>query len=449
METNKRTPSGLDPLENDYMRANKRIRQDRFIPNAISQIAFDIPEKDKEQITKEMSPNKVLNQSIRPIIRSLLSKSSQFERFGNVDPATDKENRVLNFSKKPLRGIDSNIGQPKFEVPKAKTYSFNTKELKILDAPGLEDSFYYNLVDLSLNDLLAVCLNNHLYTYNIEETATTYVTSIAESDVISAVKFSAIHDEIAAIGSREGLLQLVDVPNQQILRSFKQGTHGRICSLDWKDNVMANGTKIGTIYLRDIRTKDQYQNVIKVHSQEVCAVKFNPFNSNYMITGGNDDTAITFDIRMMKTLNKVTAHKAAVKALAWSNVKENVFASGGGSGDRKICLWDINNGKLLNQFKTQSQVCNLGFNCDGLLAASFGSTTSNLCLIDTADMRNVVEFNGHTSRVLYMTVNQKGNLLVTGSSDETLRFWNVQSNNFKHSFASDSLSSVHHDNIIR
>ena len=449
MESHKRPLTQLDALETDSNKISKKIKYDRFIPSSISQLTFDLSENNKEEITKCVFDTNDRNQYNKPVINSLLF--NPIDTACNNDSANivDKENRILNFSKKISKQINSKIGLCKFEKPKPKNYSFNSKELKILDAPGLEDSFYYNLIDLSVSDLLGVSLNNHLYTYNIEETTTNYVTSLPDPDIISSIKFSSIHNEIAAIGSREGSLKLIDVLSQQTLRIYKQGTNGRICAIDWKDNLFGNGTKMGAVYLRDIRCKDQYQKAIGIHSQEVCSLKFNPFNSNYMITGGNDDTIITYDLRMMKIMNKVTAHKAAVKALSWSNTKENVFISGGGSGDRKICVWDINNNKLINQKKIGSQICNLGFTCDGFIAASFGSPSTNLCLLNPIDMNTVMEFKGHNSRVLYMTINCKGNLIVSGSSDETLRFWNVQSNETKGYLKQMSLSTVYDDNLLR
>ena len=52
-------------------------------------------------------------------------------------------------------------------------------------------------------------------------------------------------------------------------------------------------------------------------------------------------------------------HQAAVKALAWCPWQPNVLASGGGTADRCIRLWNGSNGTLLNTIDTKSQVCSL------------------------------------------------------------------------------------------
>lgn len=40
-------------------------------------------------------------------------------------------------------------------------------------------------------------------------------------------------------------------------------------------------------------------------------------------------------------------------------------------------------------------------------------------------LEKVTTLTGHTSRVLYLAMNPKGETIVTGAGDETLRFWNV------------------------
>lgn len=52
-------------------------------------------------------------------------------------------------------------------------------------------------------------------------------------------------------------------------------------------------------------------------------------------------------------------HQAAVKAVAWCPWQPSVLASGGGTADRCIRLWNCSNGSLLNTVDTKSQVCSL------------------------------------------------------------------------------------------
>ena len=40
-------------------------------------------------------------------------------------------------------------------------------------------------------------------------------------------------------------------------------------------------------------------------------------------------------------------HKAAVKAIAWSSKSHNLVATGSGTADRHLRLWDVNKKRLL------------------------------------------------------------------------------------------------------
>ena len=55
-------------------------------------------------------------------------------------------------------------------------------------------------------------------------------------------------------------------------------------------------------------------------------------------------------------MHRMTAHTAAVKALAWCPFQANLLASGGGTADRSIRFWNTHTGALLNSIDTGSQV---------------------------------------------------------------------------------------------
>ena len=58
-------------------------------------------------------------------------------------------------------------------------------------------------------------------------------------------------------------------------------------------------------------------------------------------------------------MHRMTAHAAAVKALAWCPFQSNLLASGGGTADRCIKFWNTHTGALLNSIDTGSQVRSL------------------------------------------------------------------------------------------
>jgi WD40 repeat protein len=76
---------------------------------------------------------------------------------------------------------------------------------------------------------------------------------------------------------------------------------------------------------------------------------------------------------------RLTAHAAAVKALAWCPFQSNLLASGGGTADRCIRFWNTHTGALLNSIDTHSQVRRRP------CAAHAAGCTPRLCLLSEAN----------------------------------------------------------------
>ncbi len=408
----------------------KRVRCDRFIPNVTSKHNFQMKSDLVEAPKFGESSADTKEKLYKNLICETLIKSNA-ERAKTHSPGrAHGQFKILSFHPKEQNkeNADLNIALGEDIAIKSlrKNYLFNKKEIKILEAPTLMDSFYFNILSFSTDDILAVALSNHIYTFDYKNNVTREIISAEENRLFSSLSFSKDNKSILAAGSVHGTIGLIDTSAAVALRQYKDLSQDRISSIDWKDSLLANGSKIGRIYLRDTRAKENCLGKLASHTQEVCSLRFNPFNSFYMISGGNDDKVVLYDIRMLKELSKFTGHKAAVKGLAWSNSKSNYFVSGGGSGDKQICLWDINRLGMVNKSTRQSQICNLGFTSDGLILSTQGYPLNSIELIDPVTMDCVVTFSGHTQRVLYLAMNKEQNVAVTGSPDDTLRFWNVK-----------------------
>jgi WD40 repeat protein len=57
-------------------------------------------------------------------------------------------------------------------------------------------------------------------------------------------------------------------------------------------------------------------------------------------------------------------------------------------------------------------------------------------------MNKVIDLIGHLNRVLYMAISPDGCKLVTGSADETLRFWNLNDNEVIKSRTNDNVDEL-------
>lgn len=149
-----------------------------------------------------------------------------------------------------------------------------------------------------------------------------------------------------------------------------------------------------------------------------------------------------------------------MKAIDWSPHQAGLLASGGGTADRTIRFWNtklpasaqiharspvdgidsvpLDNSSTFSAFKpiqASSQVCTLAWSplVAGEILSTHGFSEHNLSLWSYPSGRCIGTLEGHNQRVLYQAVGPDGSTVVTGSGDETLRFWNV----FRRPAASD------------
>lgn len=73
------------------------------------------------------------------------------------------------------------------------------------------------------------------------------------------------------------------------------------------------------------------------HNQQVCGISI---QNNKVASGGNDGNVFIWNLLDEKFINSLKLHVGAVKALSWCPWKTNLLASGGGSKDHRVVLFN-------------------------------------------------------------------------------------------------------------
>lgn len=98
-------------------------------------------------------------------------------------------------------------------------------------------------------------------------------------------------------------------------------------------------------------------------------------------------------------LHRFVEHDAAVKAVAWSPHQHGVLASGGGTADRHIRVWNTQLGVQVKAVDTGSQVCNLLWSeLTNELVSSHGYSLYQINIWRYPSMHKAATLTGHTSR---------------------------------------------------
>lgn len=292
---------------------------------------------------------------------------------------------------------------------------------RVLDAPSLADDFYYDLIDWSSTDLLAVALNKSIFLTNNNTGEVIHLCDTADEYTSLSWVRAGSH---LAVGQNNGLVEIYDVTKKKCIRTLS-GHMDRVACLSWNNYILTSGSRDRKILHRDVRVADPYFQTIETHQQEVCGLKWN-INENKLASGGNDNLVNVFDGVSKTPFLTLTEHKAAVKAIAWSPHKRGILATGGGTADRHLKIWNVNNQTKINDVDTNSQICNMLWsrNTDEIVT-SHGYSKFNLTVWDYPTLDPIAILKGHSFRVLHLTLSADGTTVVSGAGDETLRYWKL------------------------
>jgi cell division cycle 20-like protein 1 (cofactor of APC complex) len=342
----------------------------------------------------------------------------------------------------PLRSSTRLLQSPGGTTPRRKIANV---PFKVLDAPGLADDFYLNVVDWSSNNLVAVGLGSSVYLWSANTSRANKLVDYGAADDVACVAYTELGATLA-VGTRVGHLQLYDTEKQVLLRSFEEAHRSRVGCATWNGPILATGSRDKSIMERDIRAPPSSCVVreLQAHRQEVCGLKYS-FEGmagphRQLASGGNDNRLFVWDARRSASspLYTFTDHSAAVKAIAWSPHQSGLLASGGGTADRSIRLWSTLTGSALTVMDTGSQVCNLVFSKTlPELVSTHGYSLNQICVWryhnPTTPLQKLVTLQGHSLRVLYLALSPDGSTILTGAGDESLRFWSVWPGRTSHS----------------
>lgn len=412
-------PSCKTGFHNEY-------QGDRFIPNR-SAMDLDIARFNLLRETKE-NTSSVLN------ITSPIKEEYRKKLAENLlhDGSVPGEKKILAFKKKksPALGTDEDFtlqfyseSMGKSSAQKLYRHIPQSPE-RILDAPELVDDYYLNLLDWSSKNVLAVALGTSVYLWDAESGAITQLMqTVEDDDYVTSIAWAADGKHIA-VGVNSTEVQIWDACKGNQVRRMA-GHSARVGSLAWNGPTLSSGGRDSRIINHDVRARDHIVSILRGHNQEVCGLSWS-LSGQQLASGGNDNLLHIWDVASTDHLYRLCDHQAAVKALAWCPFQTNLLASGGGTADRCIKLWNTQKGTCLNSLDTQSQVCSLVWSQHHKeILSSHGYSKNQLCLWRYPSMIKIAELTGHTARVLHLAQSPEGATVVSAAADETLRFWKV------------------------
>ena len=244
------------------------------------------------------------------------------------------------------------------------------------------------------------------------------------------------------------------------MRSYSGGRDGAICA--WNLNLDLKGTRPLESPFEspedppsDASSKTQtsttaFRAQTEAHTHWVNDIVLAQ-NNTALVSASSDLTVrvwrpLSYEAEAPQTIGQ---HADYVKCLATPSSDADWVASGG--LDRRICLWDLNGaGKKLEievgdeEKSEKGSVYALSVS-QSVLAS--GGPDAILRLWDPKSGNRVTKFVGHTDNVRDILMNETGDMIMTASSDQTVKVWSVTAGRCMHTLTmhNDSVWSMYSD----
>lgn len=294
---------------------------------------------------------------------------------------------------------------------------------KVLPVDGILDDFYTHPIDWSSRNIIACASSTAVSLYH--SLSGHVVPSQLVAGYMTALRW---HDQGVhlSMGTLSGEVLICDVNAQRHLRRFQGHTTG-CTALSWcGEHVLSSGSQ--AIHHHDMRApEDVVGQLTLARSNRVCGLDYNSYGA--LAAGGNDNDVCVWESTVSQSpLHTIIEHRAAVKAVRWCPWERTSLATGGGTRDKRLCVWDASSGRLLASADAESQVTSVLWLPQAReLATAHGYGGNRLCLWKRKDpsLARAADLEGHSGRVLGMAASPDASQLCSLSADETLRLWRI------------------------
>lgn len=314
-----------------------------------------------------------------------------------------------------------------------------TKPTKILSLDDIVDDYYMHHLSWSEDNILAAAIQNEVYLCD-DTSGNVHRLAIFEGNDNHVVSVawckSRSNSRYLAIGTNsQSTVEVWDTQTGQKLRSL-HGHIAAVSSLAWNhQHCLTTGGRDSRIINHDVRCENSHISTYAAHQANISGLKWNEDGSS-LASGGNDDLLCIWDSKMSSGRSqtveprlRLRGHTAAVKGIDWSPLRRGVLASGGGSRDRTIKIWNSQTGALLSSTDTGSQVSSVIWSKHrSELCSSHGYSDNSLMLWQhgkDSGLTKMADLRGHSSRILSTACSPDGCHVATAGADEALFFWNI------------------------
>ncbi|KAJ2891548.1 WD repeat-containing protein slp1, partial [Coemansia aciculifera] len=221
------------------MKKGKPTQYDRFIPTR----------NDKDHASSQYNISR--SDSEQPLDGATIAYQEEAARACGIS----LNKRILSFKEEAPTSERDDLRQV-YSKPVLKTSAstttkrriFNTPE-RILDAPGLAEDYYLNLLDWSLGNILAIGLDQSVYLWNATNGDVDKLCQLEGETYVASVKWTT-DGSYLALGTSDGDVQIWDAEPKRLIRTMA-GHQARVGVMSWEKAMLSSGCRDGSIWNHD------------------------------------------------------------------------------------------------------------------------------------------------------------------------------------------------------
>ena len=243
--------------------------------------------------------------------------------------------------------------------------------------------------------------------------------------------------QILASGHDDKTMRLWDLNTKKLLRSLTGHCQAvRAIAYSPNEEILATASDDKTIKLWNANT---FQEICTLfgHSHAVKSVAFSS-DGKLLASGSWDKTVKIWDVKTSQEICTLSGHQLQVSAVAFSQIPPDGGILASASFDRTIRLWEVDRAfecvgelKNLRNYNFSSilsghtwAVLTVAFSPDGKILAS-GSDDNTIKLWEVNTGQLICTLVGHSWSVVAVTFSTDGEMLISGSRDKTVKLWSV------------------------
>ena len=226
---------------------------------------------------------------------------------------------------------------------------------------------------------------------------------------------------IIITGGNDKRAQVWDAKSGDKLKVFAQSAPVTAAAFSNNGKLLATGAADGKLIIFDA-TEWKIKKILKEHTLDITSISFNPIN-DYIVTGSKDNTVKIWDGVSGGSLFTLREHTKPVNSSVFSPDGKNIATA---SSDNTIKIWNASTGEIKSSWNADSkEVTALAWSSDGKFIVSGGSS-GTIILWEVASGNKLAETN-FKAKINTIVFSPDVQYFAAAGEDKKVGIWNIES----------------------